>query len=228
MVSSGGVSDARAPGAEVEGGRENSQGPAWGRKNVRLATFSARDEVDGESPVTGGASSSTTNTDADVIAPHAGESPSKPNETYAEAEVEAATGEQTTTEVAHRKAEADPEATTVVEQQLQAKDLFQGSLAQTPWQYQGYRPDSATWLAAAQRRHAHRRRTNSLLGIGSVDLSGPHEPTPIPGAKVGQRPAQYFLVLTFALDRTVGHKRQATQTDTGEADPDEPLSLIHI
>ena len=114
-------------------------------------------------------------------------------------------------------------------EELDAKDLFGGSLAKTPWRYQGYRSDSATWLAAAQRRHSHRRRTNALLGVGSVDLSGPREPTPTPGAKVGQRQAHDYLILTFALDNTVGHKSAATQTETpgGESEEQPPRGHGH-
>ena len=59
------------------------------------------------------------------------------------------------------------------------------------WQYPPYQKGSATWQAAAQRRHSHWRRTNAVLGCASVDLSGPHEPTPMPGAKLGQQPANY-------------------------------------
>ena len=68
------------------------------------------------------------------------------------------------------------------------EDLIVGSVPEEPWQYRPFGNESATWQAAAQRRHAHRRRTNVLLGIASVDLSGPHEPTPMVGCKVRQLP----------------------------------------
>eukprot|EP00959_Pyramimonas_sp_CCMP1952_P359659 7530854-Pyramimonas_sp.AAC.1 len=55
-----------------------------------------------------------------------------------------------------------------------------------PWQHEKYSPNSSVWQAAAQRRRQHPRRTNKQLGTMSVDLSGPHEPAPIPGYTVGQ------------------------------------------
>ena len=91
-------------------------------------------------------------------------------------------------------------------------ELFRGTLSKTPWQYQGYSADSAAWLAAAPRRHAHRRRTTASLGVASIDLSGPHEPTPVPTAKLGHTPAQYFLVMSFSQDTTVGHRFAGTHT----------------
>ena len=178
--------------------------PTWASMGPdRPANYARRpgQRVEGESPETGGATSS----DTTAIAQISGDKPLSPlPEKHAVAGTQAA-------ETAPRE---DPQ------HEVEAKDLFQGSLAQTPWQYQGYSSSSATWLTAAQRRHSHRRRANSLLGVGSVDLRGPHEPTPVPGAKVGQRPAQYFLTLTFALDHTVGHANTGTHTDTGEAEPD--------
>ncbi len=50
-----------------------------------------------------------------------------------------------------------------------------------PWQYKKYSADNALWQSAALRRRAHPRRANVSLGTCSVDLSGPHEPTPRPG-----------------------------------------------
>ena len=40
---------------------------------------------------------------------------------------------------------------------------------------------------------------NQSLGVAAVDLSGPHEASPLPGHKVGAAYARYFLVLTIRL-----------------------------
>ena len=58
------------------------------------------------------------------------------------------------------------------------EDLVSGAVPDAPWQFNPYDRNVSTWLAAAQRRHQHRRRSNALLGVASVDLSEPHEPTP--------------------------------------------------
>ena len=70
-----------------------------------------------------------------------------------------------------------------------------------PWQYQRYN-GSTVWQGAALRRRTHARRTNVSLGTCSVDLSGPHEPTPRPGGHVNNNPCRYFLVLTVRPDKT--------------------------
>ena len=97
------------------------------------------------------------------------------------------------------------------------EDLMVTTVNADPWQYKPFDNTSATWQAAAQRRHQHRRRTNALLGIASVDLSGPHEPTPMVGAKIGQSPGHYFLALTINVDEGIKYKEQQTQTGDGEA-----------
>ena len=74
-----------------------------------------------------------------------------------------------------------------------------GRLKDDPWQSKRYDKGSALWQAAAQRRHLHRRRTDASIGVCSVDLSGPHEPTPKPGFRVGAAMAHYFLVVTVRL-----------------------------
>ena len=66
------------------------------------------------------------------------------------------------------------------------QDLITTELVEDPWQYVPYKKGSATWQAAGQRRHQHKRRTNTLLGVASVDLSGPHVATPMLGATLGQ------------------------------------------
>ena len=78
-----------------------------------------------------------------------------------------------------------------------------------------------TWQAAAQRRHSHRRRTNALLGVASIDLSGPHEATPIVGARIGQRPGHYFCALTLAPDNEVGHVDREVQTQPADGDEED-------
>ena len=55
-------------------------------------------------------------------------------------------------------------------------DLLRGDLAPHTWQFTQFKNENATWLAAGQRRHMHRRRLNVLTSVASVDLSGPHDP----------------------------------------------------
>lgn len=98
-------------------------------------------------------------------------------------------------------------------------DLLRGDLAPGTWQYTQYDRDNATWLAAAQRRHAHRRRENVLTGVASVDLSGPHEPTPRTGYQIGQHPGRYFLVMTLRPDAGQGRCTLGTQTDDAPPEP---------
>ena len=92
-------------------------------------------------------------------------------------------------------------------------DLLVGDLSLDTWQYKPYKADNATWLAAAQRRHMHRRRANLVTSVASVDLSGPHEPTLMPGKRLGQQTARYFLVLSIRSDMGPEQKVAATQTD---------------
>ena len=58
------------------------------------------------------------------------------------------------------------------------QDLLCGELPEEPWRHRRYSPDK--WQSAEMRRRAHYRRSNvSLtLGVCTVDLSGPHEPSP--------------------------------------------------
>ena len=80
----------------------------------------------------------------------------------------------------------------------------------------GFDNKSSLWQAAAQRRHSHRRRTNALLGVASIDLSGPHEATPRVGAALGQRPGHYFCALTLSEDPTVGTASRTVQTESDD------------
>ena len=90
--------------------------------------------------------------------------------------------------------------------------------SQNQWQFCPHEAGQALWQAAGQRRHQHHRRTNKLVGTASVDLSGPHQGTPMIGGKVGSRKGHYFLVLHLYPDRSVSHKSIATQT-ISEGDP---------
>ena len=64
-------------------------------------------------------------------------------------------------------------------EQPHLEDLVRGAVRRdVAWQFQPYDGGNATWQAAAQRWHQHRRRTNQLLGVASTDPSGPREPSP--------------------------------------------------
>ena len=65
--------------------------------------------------------------------------------------------------------------------------------AKNQWQFCPHDAGQALWQAAGQRRHQHYRRTNKLVGTASVDLSGPHQGTPMIGGKVGSRQGHYFF-----------------------------------
>ena len=99
---------------------------------------------------------------------------------------------------------------------------MKGELADTPWQHEKYKSTSALWQGAALRRKQHFRRTNASLGVCSVDLSGPHEPTPRPGEHVGKNRCRYFLALTVRPDETAEQKDAGVQaTDPEQDDPVE-------
>ena len=100
-------------------------------------------------------------------------------------------------------------------EELQLEDLVTNQVQERPWQNAAYHKSNATWQSAALRRHMHRRRSNAALGVASVDLSGPHEPTPMVNAKIGQRPAHYFVALT--LDPSTASADMGCQTEA----PDE-------
>ena len=73
-------------------------------------------------------------------------------------------------------------------------------------------------MAAAQGRHQHRRRPYAHTSVASIDLSGPHIPTPLPGKRVSETPGRYFLVLTVRPDDGGGHRTIATQCCDEEID----------
>ena len=99
-------------------------------------------------------------------------------------------------------------------------DLLRGDLAPHTWQYKQYESESATWLAAGQRRHMHRRRLNTMTSVASVDLSGPHDPTPMPGHRHGKKFARYYLVLSIRPDSGHGHHDVECQTEMGPPSAD--------
>ena len=70
------------------------------------------------------------------------------------------------------------------------------------------------------RRRHHARRSNVSLGVCTVDLSGPHEPSPRPGRQIHRDTVSYFLVLTLRPDRTAETVDMGAQTD--DADPAAP------
>ena len=72
------------------------------------------------------------------------------------------------------------------------------------------------------RKRQHARRSNVSLGVCTVDLSGPHEPSPRPGKQVHKSPVTYFMVLTLRPDRTAEKVDMAVQTDDAEPAAPEP------
>ena len=87
-----------------------------------------------------------------------------------------------------------------------------GKLADEPWQFAPYDKGDITWLAAAQRRHMHRRRANPTVGVASVDLSGPHIATPMQGHRIGQMSGRYFVVMVVRPDLSTSMRSTCTQT----------------
>ena len=106
-------------------------------------------------------------------------------------------------------------------EQASVADLVSGRVPDSPWQSNPYDRNSSTWLAAAQRRHQHRRRSNALLGVAAVDLSGPREPTPMIGQRLGNKPGHYFVVLTIEVDRA-GYCSTESQTEPVDGAPAGP------
>ncbi|MDP7647743.1 MAG: hypothetical protein QGH82_06730, partial [Candidatus Woesearchaeota archaeon] len=92
-----------------------------------------------------------------------------------------------------------------------------------PWQNSKYSANNAVWQGAALRRRMHPRRTNVALGTCSADLSGPHEPTPRPGAQIGKNPCHYFLALTVRPDQTAGTHEIGVQTTAEGAEVEEVI-----
>ena len=79
-------------------------------------------------------------------------------------------------------------------------ETIKGELQESPWQRMKFDKNNKNWQAAGQRRHMHRRHGNQSLGVASVDLSGPHVATPVPGKKtLTTSRAFYFLVLSIKM-----------------------------
>ena len=72
------------------------------------------------------------------------------------------------------------------------------------------------------RRRQHARRSNVSLGVCTVDLSGPHEPSPRLGKQIHRDTVSYFLVLAVLPDQTADTSDVAVQTGDVQADPHEP------
>ena len=106
-------------------------------------------------------------------------------------------------------------------QELIATEISANS--ENPWQYIPYKKESATWQAAGQRRHQHRRRTNTLLGVASVDLSGPHVATPMLGATLDQASGYYFLVMSVHPD-----KGPSEEGDESQQEDERKRPLLHV
>ena len=77
------------------------------------------------------------------------------------------------------------------------------------------------------RKRQHARRSNASLGVCTVDLSGPHEPSPRPGQQIHRNPATYFLVLTVRPDRTAEKLDMGMQRDDSEPAVPEPRPTPH-
>ena len=103
--------------------------------------------------------------------------------------------------------------------------LFKGELPKDLWQNKRYSPDNRIWQAAAMRKRQHARRSNVSLGVCTVDLSGPHEPSPRPGKQINRDLVSYFLVLTLRPDRTAENVDTAVQTSDIQPALHEPQSL---
>ena len=103
-------------------------------------------------------------------------------------------------------------------------ETLKGKLEAEPWQFQPYKSGDATWLHAAQRRHAHRRRPNATIGVASVDVSGPHVATPMPGMRIGSRGGRYFVVMVVRPDLTGGRKDAACQHEPPPAAGAAPVA----
>ena len=106
------------------------------------------------------------------------------------------------------------------------QDLFRGELLEEPWQHRRYSPDNRIWQAAAMSKRAHARRSNVSLGVCTVDLSGPHEPSPRPGNQIHRDTVSYFLVLSIRPDRTAEKVDMAVQTGDDAPGAPEPQPAI--
>ena len=102
--------------------------------------------------------------------------------------------------------------------EVKLEDLVAGEVPEKPWQFEKYSSDRALWQGAAMRRRMHMRRSDVLLGVCCVDLSGPHEPTPRLGKHISKDQCYYFLALTVRPDETAVQCDASVQT--GEQVPE--------
>ena len=77
------------------------------------------------------------------------------------------------------------------------------------------------------RRRSHYRRSNVSLGVCTVDLSGPHEPSPRPGKQIHRDTVNYFLVHTIRPDQPSSVVEAVTQTEgePGEEEAGPPVAV---
>ena len=74
----------------------------------------------------------------------------------------------------------------------------------------------------------HRRRCNAALGVASVDLSGPYEPTPTVGAKLGQRLEQQILAGRGLRRKRRRKKRTAKPTSPTRPAPSTGAQMVTV
>ena len=104
------------------------------------------------------------------------------------------------------------------------QELIKGDPPPEPWQHQRYSADNRVWQAAALRKRAHYRRSNVSLGVCSVDLSGPHEPSPRPGCQIHRNTVTWFLALTLRPDQPDAVADADTQTSEDPAGDPAPAT----
>ena len=107
------------------------------------------------------------------------------------------------------------------------EDLFRCEIPDEPWQHERYSGDNRTWQAAAMRKRSRFRRTGVSLGVCTVDLSGPHEPTPRPGNRICRDMASYFLVQTVKPELSQDITGVEAQTQTDSPDVAAPEAPVH-
>ena len=99
-------------------------------------------------------------------------------------------------------------------------ETIKGELQESPWQRMKFDKNNKNWQAAGQRRHMHRRHGNQSLGVASVDLSGPHVATPVPGKRtLTTSRAYYFSVLSIKMAPEEEEKDVPVQVDQPEVQP---------
>ena len=112
-------------------------------------------------------------------------------------------------------------------------ETIKGDVEESPWQKMKFDKNNKNWQAAGQRRHMHRRHGNQSVGVASVDLSGPHVATPVPGKRsLTTSRAYYFLVLSIKMapeEVSVPVGQPASQPADGEeALPQEEPAEVFV